>query len=139
MYFKFFSGTTDIYLWKSKETPEESIENITTPDNTFLQTLVNSYLLSHKKLAENCLINSNMSVFKKVINLHISYTLDPWSSDLNADFRLDNCFFRAVKLTKNADPDKMDTVVIVAGVEMSLLLELIIVLLCMLIIQRRIS
>ena len=118
MYFKFFSGTTDIYLWKSKETPEESIENITTPDNTFPQTLVNSYPLSHKKLAGNCLINSNMSVFKKVINLHISCTLDPWSSDLNADFRLDNCFFRAVKLTKNADPDKMDTVVIVAGVEM---------------------
>ena len=139
MYFKFFSGTTDIFLWKSKETPEESIENITTPDNTFPQTLVNSYPLSHKKLAGNCLINSNTSVFKKVINLHISYTLDPWSSDLNADFRLDNCFFRAVKLTKNADPDKMDTVVIVAGVEMSLLLELIIVLLCMLIIQRRIS
>ena len=44
-----------------------------------------------------------------------------------------------MKLTKNADPDKMDTVVMVAGVEMSLLLELIIVLLCMLIIQRRIS
>ena len=78
MYFKFFSGTTDIYLWKSKETPEESIENITTPDNTFPQTLVNSYPLSHKKLAGNCLINSNMSVFKKVINLYISCTLDPW-------------------------------------------------------------
>ena len=26
--------------------------------------------------------------------------------DLNTDFTLGNCLFRAVKLTKNADPDK---------------------------------
>ena len=29
-----------------------------------------------------------------------------WSKDLNTDFTLDNCLFGAVKLTKNADPDK---------------------------------
>ena len=34
------------------------------------------------------------------------YTLDTWSKDLNTDFRLGNCLFGAVKLTKNTDPDK---------------------------------
>ena len=32
--------------------------------------------------------------------------MDTWSKDLNIDFMLDNCLFGAVKLTKNADPDK---------------------------------
>ena len=39
-------------------------------------------------------------------NLYISYTLDTWSRGLNTDFTLDNYLFGAVKLTKNADPDK---------------------------------
>ena len=34
------------------------------------------------------------------------HTLDTWSKDLNTDFRLGNCLFGAVKLTKNTDPDK---------------------------------
>ena len=32
--------------------------------------------------------------------------LGTWSRDLNGNFTLDNCLFKAVKLTKNADPDK---------------------------------
>ena len=32
--------------------------------------------------------------------------LDTWSGDLNTDFTLGDCMFGAVKLTKNADPDK---------------------------------
>ena len=36
----------------------------------------------------------------------MSYTLNQWSRDLNADFILSNCLFGSVKLTKNADPDK---------------------------------
>ena len=38
---------------------------------------------------------------KNAVNLYISYRLDTWSRDLNTDFELDNCFFGAVKLTKN--------------------------------------
>ena len=34
------------------------------------------------------------------------YESDRWSQDLNADFTLKECSFGAVKLTKNADPDK---------------------------------
>ena len=35
-----------------------------------------------------------------------AYELDRWSQDLSANFTLKDCFFGAVKLTKNADPDK---------------------------------
>ena len=52
---------------------EESIENLTTSDNVFELTLVNSYPLSHAKFGGNCLVNINISVFKKVINLCICY------------------------------------------------------------------
>ena len=74
-----------------------------------------------------------------VVNLFIVCKLDKWSRDLNAKFTLKNCLFRAVKLTKNADPDKysysgygMDLILvhffqfqILIGVKMSLFLELI--------------
>ena len=39
------------------------------------------------------------------INLFIVYELDTWWWDLNMDFTLDHCLFRAVELTKNSDPD----------------------------------
>ena len=37
-YFKVFSGTTEIYLWKSKVMSEKSIENRTTTENKFALT-----------------------------------------------------------------------------------------------------
>ena len=36
----------------------------------------------------------------------IVYELDTWTKDLNSDFTSKYCLFRAVKLAKNADPDK---------------------------------
>ena len=91
----------------------ENIENITTSDNTFAPNFVNFYPLSHAKFGGNCLVNSNIPVLKKVINLYISYTLDRWSRDLSTDFTLGNCLIRAVKLTKNVDLINMDIVVMV--------------------------
>ena len=41
---------------------------------------------------------------KNIVNLY-TYKLDTWSKDLNTDFKLGNYLFRAVKLTKNADPN----------------------------------
>ena len=41
----------------------------------------------------------------KLTNLYISYTLDPWSRDLNTDFTLGNCLFGSVNLTNNTDQD----------------------------------
>ena len=54
-----------------------------------------------------CLKQDSVSfLHKKVANLYISCELDTWSEDLNTNFTLGNCLFEAVKLTKNADPDK---------------------------------
>ena len=44
----------------------------------------------------------NKKVPKKVINLYISYKLNPQLRNLNTDFTLSNCLFGSVKLTKNA-------------------------------------
>ena len=41
-----------------------------------------------------------------MVNLFIFYELDTWSWDLNTDFTLKDSLFEAVKVTKNADPDK---------------------------------
>ena len=41
-----------------------------------------------------------------LVNLSIAYELNIWSQDVNAEFTLRDCLFRAVKLTKNAIPNK---------------------------------
>ena len=61
--------------------------------------------LLNLKLGGNCLINGNISVFQKVINLYISCKLDPWPRNLNADFTLVNCLFGA-EFNWNAHCDK---------------------------------
>ena len=43
---------------------------------------------------------------KKVVNLYITWKLDTWSKDLSTNFTLGNYLFGVVKVTKNADPDK---------------------------------
>ena len=53
-----------------------------------------------------CLIN-NIYIPKKVINIYISYTLNSWLRNSNTDSTLNICLFGFVKLTKNADPDKI--------------------------------
>ena len=41
-----------------------------------------------------------------MVNLFILCEIDTWSRDLNAKFKQGDCLFGALKLTKNADPDK---------------------------------
>ena len=41
--FKLFSGTIETCLWKFHGMSKESIENITTSDNSFAPTLINYY------------------------------------------------------------------------------------------------
>ena len=74
--------------------------------SNFAPTFVDHHLLSNINFNGHCLINSNISIPKKVINLYISYILNPWLRPSNTDFILRNCLFGSVKLTKNADPDK---------------------------------
>ena len=51
-------------------------------------------------------MNNNISIPENVINLYISYILNPRLRNGNTDFTLNNCLFGSVKLTKNADLDK---------------------------------
>ena len=43
---------------------------------------------------------------RNLVNLFIVYESDTWPYDVNGDFTLNDCLFRSVKLTENADPDK---------------------------------
>ena len=56
----------------------------------------NIFLQAYIFLDENCLINNSVSVFRKIINLPISYTLDPCSGDLNTVFTSGNCLYGVV-------------------------------------------
>ena len=80
---------------------EENLKNPAGSDDTFTSSLINSYSLSNVKFKGSFLINSNISVFRRVIDLNFSDTLDTRSRDLNTDFTLGYRLFGAVSLTKN--------------------------------------
>ena len=92
-------------LWKSKEFLKESIENITTSDNSFAPPLINYYPLPDIKIDGHCLINKNNTPLSIII-LYISYRLHQWTRDLNTNYGLYNWLFGSARLTKNADQDK---------------------------------
>ena len=77
---------------------EESIENITKSNSLFATTFVNHYILPDLNFDGHCLININISIRNKLINIYISCILNQWPSDLNTDFTLSNCIFVCVKL-----------------------------------------
>ena len=83
---------------------EGNIENIAKSDNNFALTFVNHHLLPDINLNGHCLIE-NISILKKVINLHVSYTINPQLRNLKTDFALGNYLFRSVRVTKNVDLD----------------------------------
>ena len=103
---KYFTNTTRVKSWKSNRMSKEIIENITKLDNNLVSTFVDPHLLLDMDFNGDCLIKSDISIRTKVINLHISYTLDPQLGNLNINFTLVNCLFRSVKLNKNADIGK---------------------------------
>ena len=83
-YIKYLSGTVRTESWKSDRMSVEGIENITKSDSNFAQTFVDHYLLPDTNFNKHCLIKNNISIPKKIIclflsliNLDISYTLDP--------------------------------------------------------------
>ena len=63
-------------------------------------------MLPHINFDGHSLINNNISISKKVIDLYILYTLSSWLRNLITDFTWSNCLFGSVKLTHNADPEK---------------------------------
>ena len=84
---------------------KESIEDTTQSERNFAPIFVDHHLLSDMSFNEHCLIENNISITRKVINLCIYYTLGPQSRNLKTGFTLSNCLFGSVKLTKNVDLD----------------------------------
>ena len=86
---------------------EKIITPSSTPENSFAPKWIGKYSIPLVKFNGNCLRQDSISfIHRNVVSLYISYKLDTWLRDLNTDFMLGNSFFGAVKLTKNADPDK---------------------------------
>ena len=77
-YIKYFSDTTRYNSWKSNGMSKENIENVTKLDSNFAPTFVVHHVLSDINFNEHCLINNTISIPKNVINLYISYILNPW-------------------------------------------------------------
>ena len=83
---------------------------------TFLLKMVRFFHGSQKECQKKVLrphrqqtksfIENRPFLYKIMVNLYITYKLDAWSQGLNTNFTLGNCLFGAVKLIKNADPDK---------------------------------
>ena len=88
------------------ECQKKSLDNITKSDSNLTPTFVDHDSLQAIDFNERCLIKSNISIPKKVINQYISYTLGTQLRNFNRDFTLSNCLFGSVKLTKNTYLDK---------------------------------
>ena len=59
------------------------------------------------KIYGNCLKQEKVTLtLRQAVNIYIVYDVNLWLFTVGQDFTLRNYLFRAVKLTKNADPDK---------------------------------
>ena len=54
-------------------------------------------------------MQKNFSSFYRnfILNLHIVYELNAWPRNFTNNFKLKNCLFGTVKLTRNADKSKL--------------------------------
>ena len=80
-----------------------NIKNIVKSDILFAPTFVDHHLLPDINFTGHCLINNNISIPEKVMNIYISDILNQWPKDLNTDFTLGSWLFGSVKLIKNTD------------------------------------
>ena len=76
-YIEYFSGTNQIDSWKSNGMSEKNIENVTKSDSNFAPNFIDHHVLTDIIFNGHCLIN-NIYIPKKVLNIYISYTLNPW-------------------------------------------------------------
>ena len=93
-------------MWKYNGMSEESIENITKSDSSFVPTFVYHHLLQVTTFNGHSSIKNNISIPKKLIHLYILYSLGPQFRNLTTDFTLGNCLVGSVHLPKNTDLDK---------------------------------
>ena len=95
-------------MWDSTGISRESIKNPHTSDVIFAPKIIGDYRFNSTVECKGIFLKQDSLSFlhKNIANLYILYELDTWPKDLNTDFTLGNCLFRAVKLTTNTDPDK---------------------------------
>ena len=105
-YFKKIGKTKSIFSWKSKGLPNEVINSPTTNNNSFAPTLEYARRKLYVKFNGSYLIKQDKITFdnRNIVNIYIVYDLD--SNLKNFDPSLENCFFGAIKITKNSDIDK---------------------------------
>ena len=118
-YFKLSSvvGVIDRVLsWQSKGVSNESIKPPATSNNSLTPEL-NYYnnAKTRAKFKRSCLKQSNFTyTLNKILNIYIVYELGASSSHIS-DPTLKNCLFGAVALTKNADIDNYNILVMALG------------------------
>ena len=105
-YIKYFSGTARITLGNLMECQKKILKIQLNQAAIFAPNFIDHHVLPDINFNVHCLINNNLSTAKRVINTYISYTLNPWSKNLNLNFTLKNCLFGSIVLTKNTDPGK---------------------------------
>ena len=108
-FFKYIdNNSSEIESMESKGMSKKSIKDSHTSDITFSPELIDKFdRFGRLKFKGICLKHDSVSFkHKKLVNVYILYILNTWSKDLNTDFTPGNWLFGAVKLTKNADPDK---------------------------------
>ena len=100
--------TSTVSEWGSKRFLNEKFKTPYTSNKSFSPKLIWNNFRIILKLQGSCLKQENKATFisNNAINLFIVFELERWSRDLNTDFFLKDCLFGAVKITKNADPDK---------------------------------
>ena len=113
-YFKLNSvvGVIDRVLsWESKGIPNESTKPPTTSNNSLNPRLSYNDTKIKVQFTGSCLKQPKFTfTHKKVVNIYIVYELGASSSSVNDPTRK-NCLFGAVTLTKNADIEKYNILV----------------------------
>ena len=105
-YFK-TDSSYHILLWKSKGLSNESIKPPSAPNNFLTPSL--NYLGTEirVKFSGSCLKQDKVIyTHGKIVNIYIVYETNKKDNSAISNPTLENCFFGAVTLTKNADIDK---------------------------------
>ena len=105
-YFKTISGVANIYFWQSKGLLDERINSVKTTNYSITPSL--DYYGTRTRVEFNgSYLKQDKVTFNhgKVVNIYIVYEI---RKRLNIRYypTLENCLFRAVSLTKNADIDQ---------------------------------
>ena len=108
-YFKRVAGvgtSNYIYFWKSKGLSDENITAPTTTDYSVNPQLTYFHTKTRVKFKESCLKQDKITYnHGKIVNIYTVYEINK-TFNISSYPTLENCLFRAVSLTKNADIDK---------------------------------